>query len=331
MRVTSAAEQGAVLAHFWKTADEPLAAIVLYRDLTSLKPGAQPHAERFTASDLGFVSLEQVRGVTAWGNELFALSQGGEIGVGRLDTRGDGSVTQSPLASATALAVGDGVLAISSLNEVAVATRSEGAWQWGPVFPFPETRQGEALAIVGQELFISMHEQLRPSESGAPREWLSAEVVRLSLDGEILARYPTRGNAAPPLLKDGGLLFPELNSHWGTRRAALEWLGPGDDALHSLSSVPVISSTDGRDGAFASALLAADAPGEVLYVANGESGLRRGAWSTEALELTPVEGPWDGPAGARRITSIASVGDVLVVPGADRKLHFLKACLTDPG
>jgi hypothetical protein len=323
--VIAVPDRAAVMAVI-RGAAAPNSDIVLYRDLASLVPGGHPQSRRFTADDLGLSSLERLSEVKVFGNELFVATPEG-VAIATLDDNAGGVRLSSPLVDNFYLAPGDGFLAVSSISEFAIATRTGEAWQWTSTLPFPDARRGRVIGSIGREVLISLDEQPANTVEDATSRFIPAELVRVSLEGQTVARYLTRGNAVAPMEKNGGLLFPELNSFWGSMKAALEWLEPGGDELRNLSDVPVISATDADDGAFATAVIDAGAAGELLYVANGETGLRRGPWSTDALELASVRGPWDGGfARSSGISSLASAGSVLVVPGVDQKLYFLKVC-----
>lgn len=322
--VESAPDHTAVVALI-RGAAAPNTDIFVYRDLALLGPGEHPQGRHFTADDLGLSSLERLAGAKVFQNELFVAAPEG-VAVATLDGSAMATLLSSPLGTNLFLAPGDGFLAVSSRSDFAIAKRAGEAWQWTSTLPFPDARNGRVIGSLGHEVLISLEEQRVSAEDGTSR-FISAELVRVSLEGEVLARYPTRGNAVALMERDGGLLVSEVNSFWGSLKAALEWLEPGGDELRNLSDVPVISSTDGDDGAFATAVIDDGAAGEVLYIANGESGLRRGAWSTDALTLDSVRGAWDGQSGwSSGIGSLASAGGVLVVPGVDQKLYFLKAC-----
>lgn len=323
-RVESATAHTAVVALMQREAEPSSVDVVVYRDLASLLPGGQPQSHRFTAEELGLSSLERLSDARVFQNELFVAGPEG-IAVVPVDGSAEATLLETPLGNNFNLALGDGFLAVSSLTDFAIATRTGDAWQWTDALPLPAVG-GRVVGALGGEVLVSVKEQRVTNEDGTKR-FVSGELLRVSLAGEILARYPTRGNAVSARERAGGLLVSEVNSYWGSLKAALEWLGPEESELRSLSDVPVISATDGDDGAFGTALIDSGAAGKVLYVANGESGLRRGSWSTDAITLESVKGPWDGESGrSSGITSVASADGVLVVPGVDAKLYFLKPC-----
>ncbi|MGC4089947.1 MAG: hypothetical protein QM756_19080 [Polyangiaceae bacterium] len=318
--ITSVPGQDAVLARVSGTGSDW--EYVLYSKLSSLAAGGHPQSRRFTAKSLGLTSLAWAP-MEVLGNDLVLATESG-VAIAPLDGSAPATLLKSPLSSNLNLAVGEAFIAVSSTDKFAIATRSGGGWQWTAALPFPDGLSGSLLGSLGNELLIANPEQSVVGE--ATKTFIPGELIRMSLAGDVIARYPTRGNVVSVMHKGSGLLVSETNSFWGSYRAGLEWLDPAADALVKLTDVPVISSTDGNDGAFASVVIDAGAAGEMVYVANGESGLRRGQWSTQTLSLETVAGPWDGSSSFRMIGSVASAGNVLVVPGADQKLYFLKAC-----
>ena len=107
------------------------------------------------------------------------------------------------------------------------------------------------------------------------------------------------------------------DSFWSSYRAALEWLGPSG-TLTPLADIPVLSQGDGIDGAYDLAVR-----GDQVFVANCESGLLRGLWEEDAVELEKVSGPW-APDGECSPQQVELAEDVLVLAGT--RLDFVRPC-----
>jgi hypothetical protein len=60
-------------------------------------------------------------------------------------------------------------------------------------------------------------------------------------------------------------------------------------------------------------------------VANCESGLLSGAWSTTSVELEEVEGPWHLDDDECAPNEVAVVDDVIALASADRVI-FARSC-----
>lgn len=144
----------------------------------------------------------------------------------------------------------------------------------------------------------------------------SAHVRWLDLEGKQLQDFVAFGNPQVAVKDDAGWLIGETNSFWGSYDAGIELLT--DTGLELLTEVPVVSAGDGTDGAYDLVHFA-----DQLLVANCESGLLRSSFSTSALTLAPVAGPWELGTGECGVTVIEAIGDTLAV-GGGKPLVFLK-------
>ena len=155
--------------------------------------------------------------------------------------------------------------------------------------------------------------------AGSGTDARKASVQLWSLAGALLETHAATGSPAVAIAVDEGWLIGETNNFWGSYQAGIELLTEFGE-LRTLSRVPVISSTDGEDGAFDLALL-----GERLLVANCESGLLASAWSTEELTLEKVPGPWHEKDYGCAPRTLEVVGDLAAIVGDDRVV-FVRAC-----
>jgi hypothetical protein len=146
-----------------------------------------------------------------------------------------------------------------------------------------------------------------------------ARIELWSLTGSLLETHPTLGDPSVAIPTADGWLIGETNSFWGSYQAGIELLSESGE-LRTLSKVPVLSSGDGTDGAYDLALL-----GRRLLVANCESGLLSGDWSTTSTELERIEGPWDPDVFDCAPIALAVVDDVVAIAG-DERVVFARTC-----
>ena len=177
--------------------------------------------------------------------------------------------------------------------------------------------------MAGTTAFIAQSENYEVSPDGDSTTLIPAEILEVSENGELLRAHVAVGNPGSPAHVDGGWLFPETNSYWGSHQAGLEWLDPSSGTLRTLTEVPVRSSVDGMDGAYAVATL-----GETVYVANCESGLLGASWSTESLTLGEIGDFAPGAIGSCSAQDVVGAGSILMLTTAS-ELVFARPCSGD--
>lgn len=243
-------------------------------------------------------------------------------------------------------------IAGASREGVRLATFASDTWTWSAPFE-AGSRRSRPLALESDRVLLGIEEADRFSvdpggnaggaaaggaggaaaggaggvgsvggEGGAaevPTDSPNARVEWWNLQGQRLETHEAFGNPQVAVKVSEGWLIGETNSFWGSYQAAIELL-PNTGALQKLTKVRVTSAGDGTDGAYDLALL-----GQRLLVANCESGLRVGDWSTKSLTLSDMPGPWhDSQIGECSPRQIETVGDFAVIGGEN--LVFARAC-----
>jgi len=237
-------------------------------------------------------------------------------------------------------------IAAASSEGVRVATFASDTWTWSEPFA-TGSRRSSPLALASDRVLVGVEEVDRlavddpGNEGGAaaggaaaggagggggegggadvPTNSPHARVEWWNLQGERLETHEAVGNPQVAVKVAEGWLIGETNSFWGSYQAGIELL-PNTGALHKLTDVRVTSAGDGTDGAFDLALL-----GQRLFVANCESGLRVGDWSTSSLTLSSLPGPWqDGELGDCSPIQVETLDDFAVIGG--QNVVFARAC-----
>jgi hypothetical protein len=226
-------------------------------------------------------------------------------------------------------------IAAATRDGVRLATLDSDTWTWSE--PFDDgARRHVPLALEDDRILVGVEEADRFSMGGAGNEGgaaaggaggavdlPSSSQARLewwTVQGQQLETHAAEGNPQVAVKVSEGWLIGETNSFWGSYRAGIELL-LDSGGLRKLTDVPVISAGDGTDGALDLALL-----GSRLLVANCESGLRVGDWSTSSVTLSSLPGPWHPrAAGYCSPSRIEVQGDFAVIGGTDT-LVFARAC-----
>jgi len=219
-----------------------------------------------------------------------------------------------------------GLVFVGDDQKIHRARERDGVWSLGAAIGV-STQFRSPLAFDGDDLLLGLRESNRSYDAGETGSGgeagsaggVSAAVERWNANDELVASYRAVGNPRVAKRARGGFLIGETNSFWGSYRAALEWLAPGNDALQTLTHVPVRSAGDGEDGAFGVAV-----SGDRVFVANCESGLLSGLWEGSSASLSPLWTPHAAPIGECDPTSVQVLGELLLVAG--EQLTFARWC-----